>query len=405
MKTLAGIKLIQKPESTVRKFFKQLFRDESIAAVFSGIVTLIAFLLVGERQEGVMAGIVFVAVLTLAGPVMEKGAFLIPYLRGGWQRYRAACPGCSFWWCLMRSPIRFWRFLGQELKEKEFLRILRADLLYHDTCYTLLMALGTSLLNPGSFYAAAFLGAASFGLAVVAAAYLEVGYVEFRFRRFLKRLVSIGGRLERFGELRFLVAGLNSAEFFLDKVRDPFKLSKDVKHQHCDWSVEGLNLPGFNVWKGYSQIRRSEEGLKLHIVYYQTRQVSPSKEGVAGFTFIEKIKVTILLDGEPDGMTIRKSLGPLASRLMGKEIAVKRLFSYNRTFARQEGVSFAIDTFSGRELPKPRKSLAEIKFWLNAVDLAGEARVWTSFLLQALETTQPRSFTPEMLKALPVMAA
>ena len=301
MTFLGGIKSAEHEQSASMRIVKHLFGVELLSVGVSATITALAYWLIVRCLPDTWQHLAIYTILPISAPLFEKPVFLVPYVWVGLNRARKR----NGRWVLISA----WEDIKEVLRENEFLRILRADILYHDTGYTSILFLLTVFVPVTSSVYAGVEAAIAFGIAVLLAAYLEVEFVNWRFHRLVKKLKAQGGRCERYLEIRYLVMGLESARAALAKIKRFCQSQVDevaaikgiapsqivfhdpIEHSHQYWEVIGVTIPRFNDWHSYLLIRRSEGQLGLHVAFWRTLILPPAEDSVTGLTCVEKIKI------------------------------------------------------------------------------------------------------------------
>ncbi len=287
------LRLVTGTENPYVSFFRQLLRDEA-TAVFSGAITAITYFVIWSVWGADAPKWLMLTALPLAAPVFEKPFLFLAYFRGAWKREGG-----------------LWKNFLDVCREEKAWRMLKADLLYHDSIFSCLMFLSTLLFFPNmgeeapelyeilktgqglrEVLSAGLLGVLCFGLAVGAAAALEVWVTDLQFRRFQQKLVRKYGfqQPKIYTELLYLVVDQTPSEALLQKLSSQFGLQEQGSSAHSEQEL-GHKLPRFNNWRPTLQIRSSNtSGRSLQVLYEMAMELSTNSERHFRCFVIRKLK-------------------------------------------------------------------------------------------------------------------
>ena len=391
---LEGVPLVRLPRRTLEGLNKDLLRAESSALVLSFVATALAFEVIQFVWHNNPPGWIIGTVLPLVGPLTEKPGLAFPYaITASRNLRRKRLSFCKHF------PKEFWR----TLKEENFFRIIRADILFHDTFYTSLVFLLTtfvlSILErfiPGTL-AAGLIALVSFITAAFIASYLEYQIVDWRLRRMLRYFRKKKATIIRYGERRYLKLHSGREALFLDKMSRKLGLKSGRHAEYQDTMIRKSNCPEFNDWDSFAQIRTGTSGTNVQIICYQT-VVVPASEISQGFTYVDKIKIRIDIP-TASLKAVRQALGRYANLYLRAESYLDPLFSFERDYVNNpDDVSIAVDTLKESEYV-----LVELKFWPDQIAKAEELDHYTTYNLHVVSTTQPRAITTKMFHGLKSM--
>lgn len=352
-------------ESAVIKFGKQLFRDEKNAAIFSGIITAIAYLAILYIWGKKVPKEIFLVVLPLAAPVFEKPFLFLSYFlqaRRSWmdngQRER-------YWmisaraWCreikkYSKCFVKIWR------KENAW-RILKADLFYHDTLSWLFMMIATTYFLPEinadinlykillggegfrEIVITGLLGGVCFGLAVLGATILEVKFTDLSFCRFQRKLVSKYnfGKPEEYIEMLYVVFDKKPERENVERLQKKWRLVKEGNSEHVEYEIINHELEDFNNWRASLQIRKSTEtGDSIQIAYEMPFSIKTEPTDAFRCFAVRKIKWKLCVNGF--------SMSEINSKLAEMKLVVGDVenfsLKYNRHYVyNPDNLSISID--------------------------------------------------------------
>ncbi len=382
------LETIRRPKNAFVTFFRQFLRDELMMFFGSAIATALVFKLLATVYGEQIPGWILASVLSLAGPLLEKPWMLSHYVWSGFKRWRSANTEHDGQTLVQHIKV--------VLREDQFLRTLRADILYHDTFYMFFLFLISMAVQPSDPAVAGCIAAASFLLAVAGASYFEVKYVELRRERLLHCLADLANtQPQRYGEFRLAVPGGLEPDSILERVRDEFELGPTRVREVQDFSLIGAQLPEFNEWEGYMQVRLSDGKARLHVVFTQT-QYAPH---VALRTlYIHKEKVVLPLK-EASISAIRSALGPYAESLVAQDAQLRSIFHFTRSYAPGPVYSFVVDNVMLDD--NQAFALLEVKLKLEGKNILHHAKQLLQLSVPTVEVTYARAFTPEILRDLP----
>ncbi|MBN2560012.1 MAG: hypothetical protein JXQ75_03680 [Phycisphaerae bacterium] len=263
--------LIEIAPNPYLSFGLRLGRDEIHAWVVSTVGTLAVGLLLDLFARGLSASL-RAAILAVVGPLAEKPGLFFHYFREAFREYRATAPGNR------KSRLQY---VGKAIREGW--PSLRADLLYHDPAYTLLLWLLLRLTGTQSAFVAALLAGASFVTAIAIASGLEVLSIDLRYACLLRRLRRAGFVTKSYYEARFLVDPEDDPAFaperVLDRLQKQFALPVRAVQTYRDLYLTGNTLSVYNGRKPYLRLRqrKKEDGTvskqAVQVMYTRAREV------------------------------------------------------------------------------------------------------------------------------------
>lgn len=257
----------------------RLGRDELIAAGWSAFWTTVAkgiFLLIGHETLPLPVQALLLAVI---GPLTEKPGLVSCYIAAARRQYRAT-PAAE------RQPLGFY----VKLAWKEGWPTLRADLLFHDPSYIVLLWLLLHTVPQAGPATVALLSAVSFVTAVVIASGLDVLAVHLMYRRLLSRLNRAGFVTKRYYEARFLVDPEGDERYaperVLDRLQAHFRLPVRAVHTYRDIYLTGHSLAVYNGRKPYLRFRQrlNDDGSvskqAVQVLFTRAREVGGGTPGL-----------------------------------------------------------------------------------------------------------------------------
>ncbi len=227
----------------------RLGRDELFAGLSSAFWTFLfklGFLWLGASLVGSHFEMI---VLAIVGPVFEKPALFTKYIIDAWREYKSAPPGerkpCSYYFK------RIWR---------EGWPTLRADLLYHDPAYSVLLWFMLWISPGAGLVSVAVLSAVSFITAVALASIAEVIAVECAYMWRHRRLQAAGFVMKSYYEARFMLDPDGdpdqAPQIVLDHLQRKFDLNDRKTFTYRDVYVTENCIAVYNGRKPYLRFRR-----------------------------------------------------------------------------------------------------------------------------------------------------
>lgn len=308
MTNQSGAELVELTPNPYLSFGLRLGRDEIHAWVLSTAATLLASGLMHLFGGGVSEGLRAV-VLAVVGPLAEKPGLFVHYFREAFQRYKSAGAG-------QRKPP--WHYVAQAIREGW--PSLRADLLYHDPAYTVLLWLLLRLTGSESVVGATLLAGVSFVAAIVIASGLEVLWVDFTYWRLFRILRRAGFVKKAYYEARFLVDPDDDAacapDKALDRLRQHFNLPVRTTYTYRDLYLTEHSLAVYNGRKPYLRLRQrcaadgSVSKQAVQVMYTRAKEVPGAEVSLyrcfaarkekAGFDFPLDQEMPWSIDAIPD---------------------------------------------------------------------------------------------------------
>ncbi|MBN2702763.1 MAG: hypothetical protein JXR23_00995 [Pontiellaceae bacterium] len=240
--------LIELTPNPYLAFGMKLGRDECFAAVSSAFWTVVAKMLLSWLGGSIPASTVNL-ILAIVGPVSEKPALLFSYIRGAWKEYQATDPA-------ERKPV------GYYIRKvwKDGWPTLRADLLYHDPSYTILLWLLLHAAPSAGPLTVALLSGISFTAAVALASTAEVLFVEAAYSLRHVRLRRAGFVTKSYYEARFRINPAGDPALapaaILDHLQQEFGLEDRCTYTYRDVYLTELALAVYNGRKPYLRFRQ-----------------------------------------------------------------------------------------------------------------------------------------------------
>ena len=263
--------LIELAPNPYLAFGMKLGRDECFAALSSAFWTVVAKLLL-SFFSGSIAPHVQLLIMVVVGPVAEKPALLSSYIHDAWKDYRAAAPD-------ERKPIR--HYIRRVFKEGW--PTLRADLLYHDPSYSILLWLLLHASPGAGAITVALFSGISFVAAVALASTAEVLFVEGAYRRCHQGLSRSGFVSKTYYEARFWVDSSGDSALepaaMLDHLQQEFCLGNRNTYTYQDRYLTELSLAVYNGRRPYLRFREkvSVDGAvsrkSLQVMYSRAKEI------------------------------------------------------------------------------------------------------------------------------------
>jgi hypothetical protein len=248
-----------------------LGRDEVYAWVISTAATFAASALLPRVAGGLSAG-AYALILALVGPVAEKGGLFVHYFRGAFREFRRAEPG-------ERRALR--HYVAKAIRAGW--PSLRADLLYHDPTYTVLLWVLLRVTGSQGMVGATLLAGVSFVAAVAIASALDVLWVDLMYALLHWRLRRAGFVTKSYYEARFLVDPEGDDTFSpqntLDRLQAHFNLPVRTTHLYRDVYLTAHSLAVYNGRRPYLRFRQrtDEDGSvskqAVQVMYARAREV------------------------------------------------------------------------------------------------------------------------------------
>ncbi len=326
-------------------FGLRLGRDEITAWIVSTSATLAAGGLLRLFAPG-LSPAARAPLLAVVGPLAEKPGLLAHYFKEAFRRYRAAPPG--------RRQSRGSYFLRAL---REGWPSLRADLLYHDPVYTVLLWLLLRVTGSQSVAGATLLAAASFATAVAVASGLEVLSIDLRYAFLLRRLRRAGFAVKSYYEAHFLVDPEGDPAFaperIIDRLRERFRLPVRTSYSYRDLYLTRNSLAVYNGRKPYLRLRQriGEDGeiskQALQVMYTRAKEVQTGEPGLyrcfatrkekAGFDFGPDIPMPWTI-GEIPAPRARSVARKLSDSAPDREVRFRRQVAMD-----PEGLFISVD--------------------------------------------------------------
>lgn len=396
--------IIKRPTNAANDFFLQLLRDEIFAAIGSAIITAIAFWLALIFFHGNIPRGVELALLPLVGPITEKPFLFLHYTIIGFRRARNRRSRGNILFHLQLWCSETW----QEIVEQDAIRVLRVDIIYHDSCYSVAVFLLALFLPPTGTFAAGLTSFVGFFAAVWMASVLESQVIKLQFELLRRQLIRLGFEFSRFNEVALLVrpqGGKEEIVEFLELMSN--QIAGDGVHtsEHFDYVVEGCSLPEFNDWSAYVMVRKTAVRTRLHIIYVRKRDSQPSNDVPEIVHFYEKCRFALTIDGPAVNV-----IEPVLVRIFGRRnVSALKLvehFHHHRYWTNNaQSISYAIDVpilsqpeYSEEASEKEQAVLCELKVWPGAMKCLFQAVYDINFRYPAVPTNQNRLVTPEMVE-------
>lgn len=372
---LTNFALLERAGNPVISFGKQLGRDEIYAAVLAAVVTAIAYWILDFAFEGEPETMVLVMALPIVGPVLEKPGLLAHYVGEGVSNWR-------------KEGGSFWSQIGKSLFDGRAWRTLRADLLFHDPAYAVLLSVGIALLAPQSGIAVGFLSVLSFFGAVMIAAAMEVGLVELAYRRQTDRLKHQGFDGEEYYETRYLIVAdddRHAPEAVLDRIIERFNLgNRSALFQKDSYFVRN-NLGNYNGRAAKLRLRSIQDettgkvqARMLQVVYTRPDEYARNAASLFRCFPIRKAKFIRHLGNDIDE---KKVLEAFKVRGDGGDVAFSRIVARD-----PDGLFVSMDVMS-------RDDKAHSTYWIEVkvrddLELLGKANEFIAMNFPVRGTTK-----------------
>ena len=228
-------KSIELPENPYIKFGKKLGRDELYAAILSTLATTFAGVMIDSFTG--FSSILRSTIISVVGPAAEKPGLFFHYFKESIKEY-------------YKTPR-----LERKSKKYYFKKIikdgwptLRADLLFHDSMYFVLMWIVSQIFQPTGFKLA-IVSLMVFMTALLFATTLEVYYTELKYILQKRKLKRKGFCLDSYYETRFRIYPRNknhSPKKVLQYLAKSFDLPITYKGEYHDVYLQDLELLELN---------------------------------------------------------------------------------------------------------------------------------------------------------------
>jgi hypothetical protein len=323
--------LIEIPPNPYFGFGMRLGRDELTAWLISTGATFAASGLLHFFGRDIPLA-THALILAVVGPIMEKPGIFFHYFKDAFREYRAAESAGR------KSPRRY---VGKALRAGW--PSLRADLLYHDPIYVVLLWLLLLVTGAQSVIGATLLAAASFITALAIATVLDVLWVDFTYRRLHRRLCRVGFVTKSYYETRFLVDPEGDEKFspekVLNRLQAHFFLPVRSSCSYRDVYITRHSLSVYNERKPYLRFRRrvAEDGSvtkqAVQVMYTRAREVRGARDNLyrcfsalkqkSGFDFAQDADMPWSAK-EISDPRVRREVERLASVGARREVRFKR---------------------------------------------------------------------------------
>ena len=264
--------LIELTPNPYLAFSMRLGRDELFAGLSSAFWTTVAKLCFIWWAGSLVGSQIEMVVLAFVGPIFEKPALFTKYILDARREYRSTAPAA-------RRPIRY--YLRRVLREGW--PTLRADLLYHDPAYSVLLWLLLQASPGAAPVSIALLSIVSFVAAVALASTAEVIAVECAYRLRHWRLRRAGFVTKSYYEARFLLDPAGDERYaprvVLDLLQQRFDLDDRKVFTYRDVYVTENSVAVYNGRKPYLRFRRrlTEDGAvskqAVQVMHTMSREV------------------------------------------------------------------------------------------------------------------------------------
>ena len=264
--------LVELTPNPVVAFGMRLGRDELIAAgwsVFWTAIVKLALVLWGSDKISLEKQAL---ILAIAGPLFEKPGLISAYIKDTVNLYKQTPEG-------ERESHRF--YITKVIKDSW--PTLRADLLYHDPGYTLILWLLIRNISSTSLLLVALLSAVSFSTAVIIAAGLDVLTIKLMYHFLTGKLQRAGFKRKTYYETRFLIDATDDERYSSDKVLDflqkHFNLPIKSQQTNVDVYLNKYTEKVFNGRRPYLRFRqRTDKNGKItkqavQVMYTCSRQL------------------------------------------------------------------------------------------------------------------------------------
>lgn len=228
--------IINRPTNAANDFFLQLLRDEIFAAIGSAAITALAYWLASMFYHGNIPRGIELALLPLVGPFTEKPFLFLHYGIIGCRPAASRKLKGNIFFLIRLCCTETWR----EIVQQDAIRVLRVDVIYHDSCYSVAVFLLAFFLPPTGPFAAGLTSFVGFFSAVWMASVLESQVINLQYELLRRQLIRLGFEFSRFNEVALLVrpyGGNNEIVQFLQLMSD--KIGGEGVHtsEHFDYVV------------------------------------------------------------------------------------------------------------------------------------------------------------------------
>jgi len=260
-------------------FGMRLGRDELFAGISSAFWTTLVKLAFIYLAADLVGSHFEIVVLALVGPVSEKPALFTKYIIDAWREYKCTVPSER-------------HSRGYYLKQvwREGWPTLRADLLYHDPAYSVLLWFMLQISVGAGAVSVAVLSAVSFVTAVALASAAEVLAVECAYQLRHWRLRRAGFITKSYYEARFMLDPDGDPKYasrsVLDRLQQEFDLGDRKIFTYRDVYATENSLAVYNGRKPYLRFRRrlTEDGevskQAVQVMHTMSREVRARTRGL-----------------------------------------------------------------------------------------------------------------------------
>ncbi|MBN2131660.1 MAG: hypothetical protein JW741_19330 [Sedimentisphaerales bacterium] len=337
--------LVQLTPNPYLHFGLRLGRDEINAWLLStGVTTAVGALL--AVFGGLLPAAAHAPILAVVGPLAEKPGLLFHYVKAAFCTWREAPPG-------ERRSRRY--YVRQAVRDGW--PSLRADLLYHDPSYSILLWGLIRIAGNPSVPAVALLAAVSFFTAIAWASGLDVLWVHCAYKLLHVRLRYAGFVRKSYYEARFLVDPEDDTAFSpekaLDRLREHFALPVRTSYTYRDRYLTSLSSAVYNGRKPYVRFRQrtAEDGSvskqAVQIMYTRSREVGRHatelyrcfviRKEKFGFDFAPDQSMPWKVEEIPDTLVAR------LVRRLGAEDRLKDVFFRRHVAMDPNGIFISVD--------------------------------------------------------------
>lgn len=368
---------ISVPPSPFWDVFKRFGRDEAIAMLINvsgtaGIDHLASSLL--SLSPATQR-----ALLSVAGPVIEKVGFFPAHFKEAWDVYKTT-PASE------REPLN--NYFSRAVKGGS--KSLLEDVLVHDPFYIAFMYGGMSLSPETPAWAMA---TGSFLAAVFAVAGLEVGYNELSYWNYKRKLKKAGFEEENYLESRFYVDANENPERVLTRLRAEFGLGEACTLHYQDRYFKN-KLASFSgrVPKLRLRYRETEKGGTLQTAQITYTRVTPfAHKNPEQFNFFpqRKDKIYLMLN-EPEQLSHCGEIESEPARQMLEAVQLSpeaREVRFERTYAHNAELLVSTDRVATENRPF---YLVELKTYTDA-DLLRQAMRYVMLKFPVVQTTHGKA--------------
>ncbi|MEK6846381.1 MAG: hypothetical protein AABY26_06480, partial [Nanoarchaeota archaeon] len=319
------------------------------------------------------------ALLSIAGPVIEKVGFFPAHFKEAWDIYKT-------------TPVSGREPLGNYFSRavKGGSKSLLEDVLVHDPFYIAFMYGGMTLSPETPAWAMA---TGSFLTAVFAVAGLEVGYNELSYWNYKRKLKKVGFEEENYLESRFYIDANENPENLLTQLRTEFGLGEACTLQYQDRYFKN-QLASFSgrVPKLRLRYRETEKGGTLQTAQITYTRVTPlAHKNPEQFNFFPQRKDKIYLQlneqkqlshcGEVESESARQMLEAVQLSPEAREI------NFERTYAHNTELLVSTDKVATENRPF---YLVELKTYTDA-DLLRQAMRYVMLKFPVIQTTHGKA--------------